>query len=240
MLWISTLPINSVEFAETTSILAHLRPLTPFTRNANGHRMASGAAPRSLAVDGRTEPGEAHCWDDSCHPDYEPDDRHCARCDGPMEYCHGHDTPDPILIPAPVAPVFIQPPATPPHREMARVRLAHATSPCWQLKLPDSLTKMTKIPSKYQHPLSSQRMKGLPKGWAYVEDNMEGRQGELRDPSWYGHLPPQLTHVQQHHKQWLQSNHPRDLSTTSGKTSSLSPSPTSTECPHQPGSSKSI
>ena len=52
LLWIGTLPINSVEFAETVSILAHLRPLTPFTRNANGHRMASGAAPHSLAADG--------------------------------------------------------------------------------------------------------------------------------------------------------------------------------------------
>ena len=30
------------------------------------------------------------------------------------------------------------------------------TSLCWQLKLPDLLTKMTKIPSKYRHPLSSQ------------------------------------------------------------------------------------
>ena len=107
LLWIGTLPINSVEFAETASILAHPRPLTPFTRNANGHRMASGAAPCSPAVDGRMEPGEVHCWDDSHHPDYEPDDRHCARCDGPMEYCHGHDTPDPILIPALVTPVFI-------------------------------------------------------------------------------------------------------------------------------------
>ena len=30
------------------------------------------------------------------------------------------------------------------------------TSPCWQLKLPGSSMKTTKIPSKYRHPLSSQ------------------------------------------------------------------------------------
>ena len=43
-----------------------------------------------------------------------------------MEYCHRHDTPNPIPIPALVAPVFVQPPAMPPHREMARVCLVHA------------------------------------------------------------------------------------------------------------------
>ena len=110
---------------------------------------------------------------------------------------------------------------------------------CWQLKLPDSLTKTTIIPLKYWHPLSSQRMKGLPKGWAYVKEDAEGKQGELRDPNWYGHLPPWLTHTQRQHKQWCQSNHPRDSSTTSERTSFPSPSPTNTECQHPPGSSKS-
>ena len=42
-----------------------------------------------------------------------------------MEYCHGHDSPNPILIPAPVAPVFVQPPNT-PHSKMARVHLTLA------------------------------------------------------------------------------------------------------------------
>ena len=45
------------------------------------------------------------------------------------------------------------------------------TSPRWQLKLPDSSMKTTKIPSKYRHPHSSQQTKGLPKGWVYVEDD---------------------------------------------------------------------
>ena len=42
-----------------------------------------------------------------------------------MEYCHGHDSPDPIPVPAPITPVFVRPPEA-PHREMAQVHLAHA------------------------------------------------------------------------------------------------------------------
>ena len=42
-----------------------------------------------------------------------------------MEYCHGHESPDLIPVPAPVSPVFVRPPNV-PHREMARVCLAHA------------------------------------------------------------------------------------------------------------------
>ena len=79
----------------------------------------------------------------------------------------------------------------------------------WQLKLPDSSMKTTKIPSKYRHPRSSQRTKGLPKGWVYIEDDEEGKREELRDPNRYGHLPPQLIRAQRH-----QSSPPRDSSTT--------------------------
>ena len=125
LLRIGTPPINLIEFAKTTSILAHPRPLTPFTRHADGHRVVSGTTHCSQAADGQAEPSKARHRDDSSHPDYELDDRHCARCDGPMEYCHGHDTPNPIPIPAPVAPIFVRPPATPQHREMARVHLTH-------------------------------------------------------------------------------------------------------------------
>ena len=42
-----------------------------------------------------------------------------------MEYCHGHDSPEPVPIPAPLTPVFVRPPDA-PHREMAQVCLAHA------------------------------------------------------------------------------------------------------------------
>ena len=107
LLRISTPPINSIEFAETTSILAHPRPLTPFTRNADCHSVEAGAATSCVTTDGQTQPVQAQRWDDSRHPDYEPDTRHCDRCDGPMEYCHGHNTPDLIPIPAPIAPIFI-------------------------------------------------------------------------------------------------------------------------------------
>ena len=67
----------------------------------------------------------------------------------------------------------------------------------WQLKLPDSSMKTMKIPSKYQHPHSSQQMKGLPKEWEYVKANAEGKHEELRDPSQYSHLHLQPTHEQQ-------------------------------------------
>ena len=107
LLRISTPPINSIEFAETTSILANPRPLTPFARDEDRYRMETRATTSSLVADGRAQPRPARRRDDSHHLDYEPDTRHCNRCNGPMEYCHGHDSPDPVLIPAPVAPIFI-------------------------------------------------------------------------------------------------------------------------------------
>ena len=125
LLWIGTPPINSIEFAETASILAHPRPLTPFVRNEDGHRVEARATASRPVEDGRAQPCQARRRDDSRHPDYEPDTQHCDRCDGPMEYCHGHNSPDPILIPAPIAPVFVRPPDA-PHADMARVCLAHA------------------------------------------------------------------------------------------------------------------
>ena len=88
------------------------------------------------------------------------------------------------------------------------------TSPRWRLKLPDSSTKTTKIPLKYRHPHSSRQTKDLPKGWAYVEDDEEGKREELRDPSRYGHLPPQLIRAQQRLAQQYQSSPPKDSSTT--------------------------
>ena len=88
------------------------------------------------------------------------------------------------------------------------------TSPCWQLKLPDSSMKTTKIPSKYRRPHSSQQTKGLPKGWVYVEDDEEGKHEELRDPNQYGRLPPWLIRAQQQLALRHQSSPPRDSSTT--------------------------
>ena len=88
------------------------------------------------------------------------------------------------------------------------------TSPRWQLKLPDSSMKTTKIPSKYRRHHSSQQTKGLPKGWVYAEDDEEGKREELRDPNRYSHLPPQLIRAQQHLAQQYQSSPPRASSTT--------------------------
>ena len=88
------------------------------------------------------------------------------------------------------------------------------TSPRWQLKLPDSSMKTTKIPLKYRCPHSSQQTKDLPKGWAYVEDDEEGKREELHDPSRYSHLPPRLIHAQQRLTQQYRSNPLRASSTT--------------------------
>ena len=118
LLRISTPPINSIEFAKTASILAHPRPLTPFAGDEDRHRVVARATASCPVEDGRAQPHQVCRRDDSRHPDYEPDIRHCNRCDGPMEYCHGHDSPDPILVPAPVTPIFVRPPDA-PHREMA-------------------------------------------------------------------------------------------------------------------------
>ena len=107
LLQISTPLINSIELAKTASILANPRPDTPFTRDADGNRLVMGATPGSLAATGQEECHVAHCWDDSSHPNYKPDIRHCTQCDGPMEYCHGHDATDPLLIPAPSTPTFV-------------------------------------------------------------------------------------------------------------------------------------
>ena len=130
----------------------------------------------------------------------------------------------------------------PPTRHIKRwpeFALRTRTLPRWQLKLPDSSMKTMKIPLKYWHPLSSQRMKGLPKGWVYAEDDEAGRCEELCDPNQYGHLPPRLILMQQQLTRSCPSNHLRDLSTTSAGTSSPLPSPTNTESRLQRGSSKS-
>ena len=88
------------------------------------------------------------------------------------------------------------------------------TSPRWRLRLPDSSMKTTKIPSKYRRRHSSPQTKGLPKGWAYVEDDEEGKREELRDLNRYGHLPPRLTHAHRHLAQQDQSSPPKASSTT--------------------------
>ena len=52
LLRIGTLPVNSIKFAETTSILANPRPLTPFARNEDHHRVGARATTSSPVTDG--------------------------------------------------------------------------------------------------------------------------------------------------------------------------------------------
>ena len=109
----------------------------------------------------------------------------------------------------------------------------------WQLKLPDLSVKTTKIPWKYWHHSLSPPMKDLPKGWVYEEEGTDVKRKALHNLSQYHHLSHLLTCAQHQLEQWHHSNHLKGSSTTSGWTSSLLPSPTSTECQHQHGSSKS-
>ena len=52
LLQIGTPPINSIKFAETASILAHLRPLTPFAGNEDRHRVEARATASCPVEDG--------------------------------------------------------------------------------------------------------------------------------------------------------------------------------------------
>jgi hypothetical protein len=38
----------------------------------------------------------------------------CTQCDGPREYCHGHESPAPTPVPAPVSPIPVPTPSTRP------------------------------------------------------------------------------------------------------------------------------
>ena len=127
LLRLSTPPLNSIKLAETTSILANLWPNTPFIRNADRHSLATRATPSGLEVTGSEERWVACHRDDSHHPDYKPDLRHCAQCDGPMEYCHRYDTADPLLVPSLLTPIFVWPPAA-PDQELAHIHHTHANT----------------------------------------------------------------------------------------------------------------
>ena len=52
LLRIGTPPINSIEFAKTASILAHPRPLTPFARDEDRHRVEARATTSRPVEDG--------------------------------------------------------------------------------------------------------------------------------------------------------------------------------------------
>ena len=97
---------------------------------------------------------------------------------------------------------------------MARVRLAHADVTTLAAQIARLVNEDHEDTVEIPAPRSSQQTKGLPKGWAYVEDDEEGKREELCDPSRYGHLPPQLIHVQQQLATRYQSNPPKDSSTT--------------------------
>ena len=120
LLSIGTLHINSAEFAKATSVAAVPQSNTPFPGNANHSQVEAQAAAGGLTTTQCEELGAPWGQYDSCHPDYKLDLRPCPQCHGPMEYCHGQNSFDPVLIPAPRPPIFVPPPAA-SARGMAQV-----------------------------------------------------------------------------------------------------------------------
>lgn len=54
---------------------------------------------------------------------------------------------------------------------------------CWQLDLPGLPTKSVKIPLKYQSHCSTPPMNSLPKGWVYIEEDVEVKPKVLLNPT---------------------------------------------------------
>ena len=106
----------------------------------------------------------------------------------------------------------------------------------WRLSSSVLSEKTTKMPLKYRQP--TPREKSLPKGWVYDEDAEAVKTEALADSSLYELTRPRLTRAQ---RQLEERRHRlrRVTSTTEGRTTSLSQSPTTTGDQHQPGSFKS-
>ena len=106
----------------------------------------------------------------------------------------------------------------------------------WRLSSSVLSEKTTKMPLKYRQ--LTLREKSLPKGWVYDEDAEVVKTEALADPSLYELTRPRLTRAQ---RQLEERRHRlrRVTSTTEGRTTSPSRSPTTMGVPHQPDSSRS-
>ena len=106
----------------------------------------------------------------------------------------------------------------------------------WRLSSSVLSEKTTKMPLKYCQP--TPRKKSLPKGWVYDEDAEAVKTEVLTDPSLYELTCPRHT-CAQHQLEERRHQLRRVTSTTEGRTTFPSPSPTITDNLPQPGSSKS-
>ena len=104
-------PIPTTESDEPQGLVTLQVPQHAVSWHADSSSMATRTAVTHEDPTGRAEQGPSRTRHDSDQSDYEPDLRLCPRGCGPMEYCHGHDSPAPTPIPAPRTPLPVRPPA---------------------------------------------------------------------------------------------------------------------------------
>ena len=105
-------PIPTVESDEPQGLVTLQVPQHTFTQKPDSSSMATRTALTCMDLAGQAEQGLSGTGHDSDQLDYKPDLRPCPRGCGPMEYCHGHNSPEPMLIPALQTPIPVRPPTT--------------------------------------------------------------------------------------------------------------------------------
>jgi hypothetical protein len=107
------------------------------------------------------------------------------------------------------------------------------TLSCWSISCPRPSNKMTKIPMQYHLPT-------LPKGWRYEDDVEEVKQESLDSlaTGLLDHLAT-IPHVESSAKSRRRSSSRRILRSTRGTRRFPSPSPTNSDAPRQPATSRS-
>jgi hypothetical protein len=155
-------------------------PETLIVRNEDGSHVASGTVTRGLE-ETRPEESEATTSRPTPSSPVSPSDiGFCTQCDGPREYCHGHESPAPTPVPAPVTPTPVPAPSARPlavghfclTREEA-MSLADNIANALEVRREDT----PEVPPPY--PEEPQ----LPKGWVY--DMAEVKEEDLANPSLY-------------------------------------------------------
>jgi hypothetical protein len=166
--------------AESEHVLTLQVPEAIVTGDADGARVASGAASGSTEEARPEEPPTPSGRHASASPVSPSDIGFCDQCHGPREYCHGHESPAPTPVPAPVT----QSPS--PHHPLApaqwRTFASLVKKPClWRTTLPTPSKSVVKIPLKYRLP--TPKTGKLPKGWVY--DVAEVKEEDHGNPSLY-------------------------------------------------------
>jgi hypothetical protein len=88
-------------------------PETLIVRNEDGSHVALGTITRGSEEARPEESAATTSGPPPASPMSPSDIGFCTQCDGPREYCHGHESPAPTPIPAPITPTPIPAPITP-------------------------------------------------------------------------------------------------------------------------------